>query len=60
MTDFIDERDALRTERDEARAEVARLRTQVEQVRKRCQDRLDYGEGQSDLAQDILDALEGK
>lgn len=62
----------LRAERDALRAQVERLKAdhdfeyrvaeglkaQVEAARKRCRDRLDYGEGDTDLAQDILDAMD--
>ena len=45
---------------DAVTAERDALRAQVERVRSRCQDRLDYGEDGLFLAGEILDALEGK
>jgi len=48
----------LRHDVRELRAERDALKAQVEAARKRCRDRLDYGEGDADLAQDILDAMD--
>lgn len=48
----------LRAEYDALRAERDALKAQVEATRALCRDQLDHGEGEADLAQDVLDAMD--